>query len=76
MLSDSNTDSPKEKQEEKMIYGIAQYDFKGESENELTFEAGNRLKLLEKVEGAEDWQWGELNGNRGMFPAVFVHPDS
>ena len=59
-----------------MRYGIAQYDFKGESENELTFEVGARLKLQELVEGAEDWQWAELNGHRGMFPATFVQPDS
>ena len=60
----------------KLIYGVAQYDFKGETESELTFEAGTRLKILEKVDGAEDWQCGELNGHRGMFPAAFVQVES
>ena len=59
-----------------IIYGVAQYEFIGEAESELTFEAGARLKLLERVDGAEDWQWGELDGHRGMFPAAFVQVES
>lgn len=35
-------------------------------------QTGDRIRLGTRVEGAEDWQWGELNGQTGMFPAAFI----
>ena len=48
---------------------IAVYDFDGQ-EGELSFKAGTRIVLLNKVD--DSWLTGELNGAIGIFPASFV----
>ncbi|XP_053400118.1 SH3 domain-containing protein 19-like [Mercenaria mercenaria] len=57
-------------------YGVALYEFKGETDKELTFQTGDRFVVQDLVEGAEDWRWGIKDGHRGMFPAAFVEVES
>ncbi|XP_076117922.1 uncharacterized protein LOC143085459 isoform X1 [Mytilus galloprovincialis] len=59
------------KVEEETI-GEAIYDFDGENDKELSFKTGDQIRLGTRVDGAEDWQWGELNGQTGIFPAAFI----
>ncbi|XP_052077252.1 SH3 domain-containing protein 19-like isoform X2 [Mytilus californianus] len=60
-----------ERVEEEKI-GEAIYDFDGENDKELSFKTGDQIRLGTRVDGAEDWQWGELNGQTGVFPAAFI----
>jgi len=46
----------------------AKYDFAGESEGDLAFRTGDRIRVVRKTESLEDWWEGELNGVRGSFP--------
>uniref|UniRef100_A0A8D0LA32 SH3 domain containing 19 n=1 Tax=Sphenodon punctatus TaxID=8508 RepID=A0A8D0LA32_SPHPU len=48
----------------------ALYDFHSESEDELSFRAGDIITELESVD--EDWISGELQGKSGIFPKNFV----
>ena len=36
------------------------------------FQVGDEIVLGSMVSEGSDWQWGELHGQRGMFPANFV----
>lgn len=51
-------------------YCIALYDFPGETEEDLSFVAGDRIELLERI--GTDWLKGCVHGTTGMFPAAFV----
>jgi len=51
------------------IQAEALYDFAAESENELSFKAGDILTVYEQ---GEIWFTGELNGLAGSFPANYV----
>ena len=57
-------------QSEDVPYCIALYDFPGETPEDLSFDPGDRIELVEHV-GA-DWLKGSLRGNTGIFPAAFV----
>lgn len=59
---------PKPSVSPKPQFVIAKYDFAGESQGDLAFKAGDRIKIIKKTESTEDWWEGELNGSRGMFP--------
>jgi hypothetical protein len=48
----------------------ALYDFKGETEQDLSFSTGDTIVVLGQP--FPDWWEGELNGRRGLFPANFV----
>ncbi|KAM6147925.1 SH3 domain-containing protein 19, partial [Erethizon dorsatum] len=48
----------------------ALYDFHGESEDELSFKAGDIISELESVD--DDWMSGELTGKSGIFPKNYV----
>ena len=47
---------------------VAKYDFAGESEGDLAFRTGDRIRVVRKTESLEDWWEGELNGVKGSFP--------
>jgi amphiphysin len=59
---------PKPSVSPKPEFVVAKYDFAGESQGDLAFKAGDRIKIIKKTESTEDWWEGELNGSRGMFP--------
>ena len=51
-------------------WAVAEHNFDGDGEGELSFKEGDRIKIVE--EGApDDWWMGELNGNNGFFPSNF-----
>ena len=45
----------------------AKHDFPGTGRDELSFQAGEEILRVNKV--ADAWWEGELNGQRGVFPA-------
>ena len=59
---------PKPSISPKPQFVVAKYDFAGESQGDLAFRVGDRIKIIKKTESTEDWWEGELNGSRGMFP--------
>jgi amphiphysin len=59
---------PKPSISPKPEFVTAKYDFAGESQGDLTFKVGDRIKIIKKTDSMEDWWEGELNGSRGMFP--------
>jgi len=48
----------------------ALYDFRGETEMDLSFQQGDLIKILDKP--FPEWWEGEVNGRRGLFPVNFV----
>nr|KAK5440154.1 hypothetical protein LTR18_008091 [Exophiala xenobiotica] len=53
------------------IFVTALYDFDGQSEGDLAFREGDRIKVLKKTESTDDWWQGELRGLKGPFPANY-----
>lgn len=58
---------------EEVTMGEAIYDFYGENDNELSFKTGDKIRLGATVDGADDWQWGVIEGQTGIFPKSFVN---
>lgn len=50
--------------------GVALYDFRGETEMDLSFKQGDVIKITNRP--FPEWWEGELNGRRGLFPVNFV----
>lgn len=50
----------------------ANYSFYGENSEELTLAKGDVVAVIQEI--SEGWWVGELNGNRGMFPANYCEP--
>ncbi|XP_070553885.1 SH3 domain-containing protein 19-like isoform X2 [Ptychodera flava] len=48
----------------------ARFDFEAEGEEDLDFDEGDIIRLIEPV--GEEWMRGELNGKVGIFPLEFV----
>jgi hypothetical protein len=55
-------------------WAVALYDFVPESDVELGFQAGQRLRVLQKLD--EEWGLGLLNGKQGEFPLAYVVMDA
>ncbi|KAL7748572.1 hypothetical protein RI367_005983 [Sorochytrium milnesiophthora] len=51
---------------------LAQYDFTAEGPDELSMAKGDVILVIEEID--EGWWIGELNGQRGMFPANYTTP--
>ncbi|ESN98995.1 hypothetical protein HELRODRAFT_67445, partial [Helobdella robusta] len=49
---------------------VAMYNYQGQADDDLSFEEGNVINLIEKTNS--DWWKGELNGAVGIFPANYV----
>ncbi|KAF2456308.1 hypothetical protein BDY21DRAFT_322520 [Lineolata rhizophorae] len=49
----------------------ALYDFAGQSEGDLAFKEGDRIKVVRRTESVHDWWEGEVGGVRGSFPANY-----
>ncbi|KAF9478700.1 BAR-domain-containing protein [Pholiota conissans] len=63
---------PKPKPTPQVKYVVALYDFAAQTDGDLSFNAGDRIELVEKTESAEDWWTGRLNGAQGVFPGNYV----
>ena len=51
----------------------ALYDYEATSEEELSFQEGQLIRLLSRDDGVGDGWWkGELDGTVGMFPSLVV----
>lgn len=46
------------------------YDFRGESDDELTFSRGEMIRVIDAV--SDEWWRGELRGQTGIFPTNYV----
>ena len=55
----------------KPIVVTALYDFQAQNDGDLSFQAGDRITIIEKSESTEDWWMGSLNGMKGTFPANY-----
>jgi hypothetical protein len=53
------------------IFVTALYDFNGQSEGDLAFREGDRIRVVKKTESTDDWWQGELRGLQGPFPANY-----
>jgi amphiphysin len=53
------------------MWVTALYSFKGQEGGDLSFEVGDRIKVVKKTESTDDWWEGELKGMRGKFPANY-----
>ena len=50
---------------------LAQYDFNGRTEKELTFRKGDILELFKKV--SADWWEGAMHKRKGLIPDKYIH---
>ncbi|KAK7181633.1 sh3 domain signaling protein [Paraphaeosphaeria sporulosa] len=53
-------------------YVTAMYDFEGQSEGDLSFREGDKIRVIKKTNSSQDWWEGELRGYKGSFPANYV----
>ncbi|KAK2461738.1 hypothetical protein APHAL10511_006201 [Amanita phalloides] len=53
-------------------YVVALYDFAAQTEGDLSFNAGDRIELVERTASSEDWWTGRVNGRQGVFPGNYV----
>ncbi|KAH9826973.1 SH3 domain signaling protein [Teratosphaeria destructans] len=53
-------------------YVTAVYDFEGQSEGDLAFREGEKIRVVKKTDSTDDWWEGEIGGKRGAFPANYV----
>ncbi|KAF3019451.1 hypothetical protein E8E14_013635 [Neopestalotiopsis sp. 37M] len=52
-------------------YMVALYAFAGQSAGDLSFQEGDRIKVVKKTGTDQDWWVGELGGRQGSFPANY-----
>jgi amphiphysin len=56
------------------LYVTALYAFEGQSDGDLSFGEGEKIKVTKKTESTDDWWEGELRGIKGSFPANYCKP--
>ena len=49
---------------------VAEYDFQGRTERELSFRKGDVMELHEQA--SADWWRGSMRGTRGLIPAKYI----
>ncbi|CAG8484355.1 16345_t:CDS:2 [Cetraspora pellucida] len=49
------------------------FDYAGKEENDLSFKAGDRIEVLERGDGPNDWWVGRLRGVVGEFPGQMTN---
>ena len=56
------------------MWARALYDFEATSDEELSFQEGQLIRVIQKDEnGVDDGWWkGEINGKTGVFPSLVV----
>ncbi|KAL1305909.1 hypothetical protein AAFC00_004052 [Neodothiora populina] len=50
----------------------ALYDFAGQNPGDLSFQEGDKIRIIKKTESTNDWWQGEIRGVTGAFPANYV----
>uniref|UniRef100_A0A3P9NVF4 Neutrophil cytosolic factor 2 n=1 Tax=Poecilia reticulata TaxID=8081 RepID=A0A3P9NVF4_POERE len=55
---------------QKEVYLVALHSYESSNPEDLSFQEGDKIKLLSKVN--QDWLEGQCNGNTGIFPASFA----
>ena len=53
-------------------YAIALFDYSASCDGELSFQAGQSIRILGSDTGCSDWWEGELEGKVGQFPISYV----
>lgn len=53
------------------LWVTALYDFGGQSEGDLSFKEGDKIRVVNKTDSTDDWWEGELRGMKGAFPANY-----
>ena len=53
-------------------YVTALFDFDAQNSGDLSFRAGDRIRVVKRTESVDDWWDGELEGREGAFPANYV----
>lgn len=66
--------APQKRVKSDVEWCIALYDYDATAEDELTFEEGDKIKIITKTaHGVDDGWWeGELDGKFGNFPSLVV----
>ncbi|KAK8070820.1 SH3 domain-containing protein [Apiospora hydei] len=52
------------------VFVVALYSFAGQGAGDLSFEEGDRIKVVKKTGTDQDWWVGELGGVKGSFPQI------
>lgn len=52
-------------------YVTAMYDFDSHTSGDLSFREGDRIRVIKKTDSSQDWWEGEVNGQKGSFPANY-----
>ncbi|XP_065845731.1 SH3 domain-containing protein 19-like [Oscarella lobularis] len=55
-------------------WAVAEFDFTGENDAELSFQAGDSITVLRRIDA--DWLGGNLRGKEGRFPVAYVKLDA
>ncbi|KAK9239833.1 BAR domain-containing protein [Lipomyces kononenkoae] len=53
-------------------YCIAQFDYAAQAEGDLSFNAGDRIEIVQRTADPNGWWTGILNGYQGVFPGNYV----
>lgn len=61
---------PSAQQQAQIVTAI--FDFEGQTETDLRFREGDRIRVVKKTNSVDDWWTGELAGRTGEFPANYV----
>ncbi|XP_040891757.1 SH3 domain-containing protein 19 [Toxotes jaculatrix] len=61
---------PTQASQSKVDWVVALYDYAGKSEDDLSFQQGDRILITQHIN--DEWSCGRLNGREGMFPTAFV----
>lgn len=56
--------------ESKVEWAVALYDYAAKSDDELSFQQGDRILVTKHLN--EEWSSGRLSGREGMFPRNFI----
>ena len=56
---------------ENVEFVLAEHDYVAENGDELSFKAGDMVRLISRTCEDEGWWRGELNGKQGVFPDNF-----
>ncbi|TKA49946.1 hypothetical protein B0A49_12201 [Cryomyces minteri] len=62
----------KAKRPDQGFYVTALYDYAPQSQHDLEFREGDKIKVLKKTDSTDDWWEGEVRGKTGSFPANYV----
>ena len=57
---------------DKEVWGISNFNFRGELPCDLEFKKGDKIKILLRTDSEFDWWEGEAYGKKGIFPANYV----